>query len=82
MVEGDNLPIDVAVSPSGRTKYGSPVHPLTKMSLHPRLTRAHAAQGGVSLRLEQGELEAEFRSSWRIRRGGERGSGDPLTWMA
>jgi hypothetical protein len=33
---------------------------LTKVSPHPRLTRAHAAQSGVTLGLEQGELGADF----------------------
>jgi hypothetical protein len=45
-------------------KIGSPRPPLTKVSprgeAHPRLTRAHVAQGGVTLGPEQGELGANF----------------------
>jgi hypothetical protein len=32
----------------------------TRVSPHPRLTQAHAAQGGVTLGPEQGELGANF----------------------
>jgi hypothetical protein len=35
-------------------KIGSPVEP------HPRLNQAHAAQGGITLGLEQGGYEADF----------------------
>ena len=35
------------------------------MSLTQGFIRAHAAQGGVTLGLEQGELGGEFLSSWQ-----------------
>ena len=39
---------------------GSSVHPLIQVSPHPKLIQAHAAQGGVTLGPEQGELGANF----------------------
>ena len=54
------------VGPVG-DKIGSPRPALTqvspgepRVSRSPRLTQAHAAQGGVTLGLEQGELGANF----------------------
>jgi hypothetical protein len=47
------------VGPVG-DKIGSPRPPLSKGEPRVSLTRAHAAQGGVTLGLEQGELRANF----------------------
>jgi hypothetical protein len=47
------------VGPVG-DKIGSPRPPLAGVALTPWFTRAHAAQGGVTLGPEQGDLGANF----------------------
>jgi hypothetical protein len=39
---------------------GADTEDVSRGEPHPRLTRAHAAQGGVNLEPEQGELGANF----------------------
>jgi hypothetical protein len=56
--------VEVVECAPGRNKIGSPVHSLSpwggaRGERHPRLNQPRAAQGGFTLGLEQGEVEAD-----------------------
>ena len=64
LIAGWMLAVQSAVDGPVGDKIGLPVHLLAKDEHwgepHSRLTGAHAAQGGVTLGLEQGEVGGEF----------------------